>query len=90
MNQQQRKPPGTGFMNAATLIFRMAIAIGVFVLLGDLLDRLLHVSPWFLVAGIILGVAVVIVDLERKAGSYRRKVRKKSRRAGPGSSNREG
>lgn len=77
MSGRGERPPGMGFLDAAAVIFRMAIAVGLLALVGDWLDRALRTSPWFLVAGIVLGVAAVLFDLQRRAGSSRRRARKK-------------
>lgn len=76
MTGTRETPPGMGFLGAAMIIFRMAVAVGLLALLGDWLDRALHTAPWFLVAGIVLGVVAVLYDLERRAGSRRRSKRK--------------
>lgn len=76
MSGARGTPPGMGFLSAAAIIFRMAVAVGVLALLGDWLDRALHTAPWFLVAGIVLGVFLVLFDLQRRAGSGRRKRRR--------------
>lgn len=91
MAEQTDRPPGTTFVAAAALIFRMAVSVGILAILGDLLDRWLHTAPWFMIAGIVLGVALVIVELEIRASRYRRgskkvrrKKKKKTKRAGGG------
>jgi F0F1-type ATP synthase assembly protein I len=71
-----------GFLGFAAIVFRLAVAVGVLALLGDGLDRMLHTAPWFLVAGIVLGVGVVIFDLERQAGRYRRRAKRSRRNRG--------
>lgn len=76
MTGTRENPPGMGFLGAAAIIFRMAVAVGVLALLGDWLDRTIHTAPWFLAAGIVLGVFLVFFDLQRRAGSGRRRRKK--------------
>ena len=76
MTDTQESPPGMGFLGAAAIVFRMAVAVGVLALLGDWLDRTIHTAPWFLAAGIVLGVFLVLFDLQRRAGSGRRRRKK--------------
>lgn len=80
--------PGTGrkqgsapFFRAAAIVFRMAISVALLAYLGDWLDRTLNTAPWMMVAGMVLGVVLVLVDLEFRA-SVRRKRKKKIKRRG--------
>ncbi|MBN1289416.1 MAG: AtpZ/AtpI family protein [Actinobacteria bacterium] len=56
-----------GFSDAG-LIIRIFAGIGIMVGAGLLLDRLLGISPWFTLAGTVLGVAAVFADLYVRAG----------------------
>lgn len=58
-------------LSAAGIIIRMAITFLVLIFLGDLLDRTFRTPPWFLLAGIILSVIVIIADLMRMAKGKR-------------------
>jgi F0F1-type ATP synthase assembly protein I len=79
MSEPRDGTPGMGFLGVATVVFRIALAVGVLALIGDGFDRLFHTTPWFLVAGIVIGLALVFADMERKAGSYRRRARRPAR-----------
>jgi len=76
LTDRRENPPGMGFLGAAAIVFRMAVAVGLLALLGDWVDRSLHTAPWFLTAGIVLGVVVVFIDLRWRAGGVRRRRRK--------------
>ncbi len=67
MNEKRK----AGGLSAAGIILRMAITLLAFVFLGDLIDRTLRTPPWFLVAGIIVAVFVIIADLMRRAKGKR-------------------
>ena len=64
------QPPNS----AASLAFRFGGEFGAAVLVGALLgygvDFLLHVSPWGLLIGVVLGFATGVVNVVRVASAY--------------------
>lgn len=54
---------------AIGLILRMGVGMAFFVFGGYALDRVFDTSPWLLVAGTVLGAALALGDLARRAHS---------------------
>lgn len=54
-------------LGAAGVVIRMFVALGIFMVVGYLLDRFLGTDPWFLISGTLVGVAVVMYDLWKRA-----------------------
>jgi F0F1-type ATP synthase assembly protein I len=77
---QKREEPGSRFIGLAAVVFRVALLVLVFVLLGDWVDRSLNTAPWFMVTGIVLAFLIVIVAAQRSAVKERRRQARRRQR----------
>jgi len=77
---KKKEEPGSKFIGLAAVVFRIALLVLVFVLLGDWADRSLNTAPWFMVAGIVLALLIVIVAAQRSAVNKRRRQARRRKR----------
>ena len=54
---------------------RTGVAMAIFVFAGDGLDRALGTLPWFLMAGVLVGVVAMLFYMTRTAGAKWRRRR---------------
>ncbi len=71
---------GSRLIGFAAVVFRLALLVVIFALLGDWADRSLKTAPWFMVLGIVLAVLIVAVAAQRSAVRQRRRQARKRRR----------
>ena len=75
----QPRPPTPSWQKAlqeasayAGLGMQLALSMAFFVVVGYLLDRWLDTDPWLLVAGAVVGMAAIFVQLFRVVGEMNR------------------
>lgn len=63
----ERRAGRPGKLTAVGVILRMTAGMAFAVFGGYALDRLLGTFPWFVLAGTVLGAALVMYDLLRRS-----------------------
>ncbi len=77
MNAAGEGTPGrrTGTVSQMGLLLRTGIAMAIFVFAGHGLDRVPGTLPWFLMAGVLVGVVAMLFYMTRTAGAKWRRRR---------------